>query len=126
MVSRVVSFMSSQDFFDSYISPFSALLQTSLSKEPSETLNASTTFDFPVSVCNSNLFRVAGSLECLCCWRCPTSFYEGFWVFGLRSLDFFPRWVVKSPGEISFSFRGLWRFFFFFFFFFFFALWTSS
>ena len=89
MVSRVVSFTSSQEFFDSYISPSFALLQTSLSKEPLETLDASTTFDFSVSVCNLNLFRVVGSLECLCCWRRPISFYEGFWVFGLRSLGFF-------------------------------------
>ena len=52
------------NFFYSCISPFSMLLQTSLSKDPSET---STIFYFPVSVCNSNIFRVAGSLKCLCC-----------------------------------------------------------
>ena len=88
MVSRVVSFMSSQEFFDSCISPSSTLLQTSFSKEPLKTFDASTTFDFPVSVCNSNLFRIVGLLECLCCWRRPTSFCKGFLVFGLRSLGF--------------------------------------
>ena len=64
------------------------LLQTSLSKEPSETLDALMTFDFLVSVCNLNLFHVAGLLKCLCCWRRPTSFCKGFWVFGLRFLGF--------------------------------------
>ena len=42
--------------FNSCILPSPALLQTSLSKEPSKTLNASPTFDFPVSVYNLNLF----------------------------------------------------------------------
>ena len=90
VVSRVVSFTSSQEFFDFYISPSFALLQTSLSKEPSETLDTLMTFDFLVSVFNSNLFLVVGSLKCLCCWRLPTGFWEGFWVFGLLSLGFVP------------------------------------
>ena len=85
VVSRVFSFTSTQEFFYSCISPSSALLQTFLSKEPSETLDASMTFNFSVSVCNSIIFR---SLECLCCRRRPTSFYEDFWVFYLRSLGF--------------------------------------
>ena len=53
-------------------------MQIFLSNEPSETLDASTTFDFLVSVFNSKIFRVAGLLECLCCWRRPTGFYDGF------------------------------------------------
>ena len=84
----MVSFTSSQEFFDSYISPSSAPLRTSLSKEASEILDASMTFDFPMSFCNSNIFCVAGLLECLCYWRRPTSFSEGFLVFGLPSLGF--------------------------------------
>ena len=36
-------------------------------------------FYFLVSICNSNLFCVAGLLECLCGWVCSTSFREGFW-----------------------------------------------
>ena len=67
-----------KNFLIHVFSPSSALLQTSLSKEPSETLDASTTFDFLVSVFNSNLFRITGSLECLCCWRRPTCFYKVF------------------------------------------------
>ena len=63
MVSRVVSFTSSREFFDSCIPPSFALLQTPLSKEPLEILDASTTFDFLVSVCNSNLFCVIGCLS---------------------------------------------------------------
>ena len=43
MVSRVVSLTSS------------ALIQISLLKEPSETLDDSMTFDFPMSVCSSKL-----------------------------------------------------------------------
>ena len=99
--------------FDSYISSSSALLQTSLPKEPLETLNASTTFDFMVSVYNSNLFRVPSLLECFHSWRCSISFREGFW-FTLFS--FYPWWVIKiSRGD-----------FFFLSSFFIFALWTSS
>ena len=66
------------------------LLQTSLSKKPSKTLDGSMTYDFLMSVCNSNLFRFVGLLECLGCWRCLTSLCEGFWVFGLRYLGFVP------------------------------------
>ena len=99
--------------FDYCISSSSALLQTSLPKEPSETLNASTTFDFLVSVFNSNLFRIASLLECFHVWRCSISFRKGFW-FTLFS--FYPRWVTKiSRGDFFFHSS-----------FFIFALWTSS
>ena len=96
----------------------SALLQTSLPKEPLETLDASTTFDFSISVCNSNLFRVVGFLECLRDLRCSISFRKGFWFTSFR---FYPWWVMKSPGEISFSFRW-----FFLSSFLIFSLWTSG
>ena len=55
------------------------LLQIYLPKESSETLDASTTVDFSVSVYNSNLSYIAGLLECLRGWRCSISFCEGFW-----------------------------------------------
>ena len=87
--------------FDLCTSSFFALLQTSLPKEPLETIDASMAFDFSVSVCISNLFRVAGLLECLRGWRYSISLCEGFWFTSFR---FYPWWVVKSPGEISFSF----------------------
>ena len=64
------------------------LLQNSLLKEPSETLDSSTTFDFSVSVCNSNLFHVAGLLECPVVEGVLHVSCYGFWVFGLRSLGF--------------------------------------
>ena len=83
------------------------LLQTFLLKEPSKTFDASTTFDFPVSVCNSNLFHVAGLLECLRGWRCSISFRGSFWFTFFR---FHPWWVIKSPRKISFSFRGFFPF----------------
>ena len=86
----MVSFTSPQEFFDFCISPSPTLLRTSLSKEASEIHDASWTFDFPVSVWDLNLFRAVGLLECLCYWRHPTSFCEGFWVFGLRFLGFVP------------------------------------
>ena len=66
-------------FFYSCTSSFSALLQTSLLKEPSKTLDTSTTFYFPVSVCNSNLFRVSSLLDYLNGWRCSITFRKGFW-----------------------------------------------
>ena len=58
-------------------------------------------FDFPVSVYNSNLFRIASLLECLRGWRCSISFQEGFWFTFFR---FYSWWIVKSPWEISFLF----------------------
>ena len=94
-------------FFDSYIPSSSTLLQNSLSKEPSETLDASTTFNFPVSVCNSNLFPITCLLECLCCWRHPTGFLRRFLGFCFAFLKFCPWWVVIFSGEISFSFHGV-------------------
>ena len=75
-------------------------------------------FDFLVSVCNSNLFRVASLLECLRGCRCSISFHEGF---SFTFFRLYPWWIVKSLGEISFSFRGFFPFFLFIF-----ALWTSS
>ena len=91
-------------FFNSCNLSSSALLQLPLSKEPSETLDTSKTFDFPVSFCNSNLFRIAGLLGCLRGWRCPTSFREGFWFTFFR---FYPWWVVKSLGDFFFLSRVL-------------------
>ena len=93
-------------FFDSCISSSSKLIQISISKEPSETLDASTTFDFPVSVCNSNLFCVTGLLECLCCWRRPTCFCNGFWVLSLRSLGFVPGGSKNFQGRFLSRFEG--------------------
>ena len=98
--------------FDSCTSSSSALLQISLPKEQLKTLEASTTFDFSVSVCKSNLFRVVGLLECLHGWRCYISFREGLWFTFFR---FYPCWAVKSLGEISFFFREFFPFFLFYF-----------
>ena len=79
------------------------LLRTFLSKEPSKTLDSSTTSDFPVSVRISNLLFIVGLFECFCGWGRPIRFYEGFWFA-------FPRfchwWDVKPLGGISFIFRG--------------------
>ena len=79
------------------------LLQTFLSKQPSDTLDSSMTFDFSVSVGISNFLFIIGLFECFCGWGRPIRFCEGF-----RFV--FPRfchwWDVKLQGGISFIFRG--------------------
>ena len=55
-------------FSDSYDFAFSVLSQTFLSKEPLETLDSSTTVNFLVSVCISNLLFIVGLFECFCGW----------------------------------------------------------
>ena len=90
-------------FFYACTSSSFAFLQISLPKESSETLDASTT-DFPMSVCNSNLFHVAGLLGCHCGWRCLTNFCEGFRFTFFR---FYPWWVVKPPRDFFFLSRVL-------------------
>ena len=120
MVSTVVSFTFSQKVlcflsFDSCTLSSFALLQVFLPNEPLEIFYASTTFDFSMSVCNSNLFRVTSFLERFCDWRCSISFWEGFWFTFFR---FYPWYVVKSPGRFFFfSFLGFFPFFFIFLFF---------
>ena len=63
-VSIVVSFTFSQLFFYSCNFAFSVLLQTFLSKEPSETLDFSTIFDFSVNVRVLNLLFLVGWFGC--------------------------------------------------------------
>ena len=89
------------------------LLQTSFPKEPSETIDASTTFDFLVSVYNSNLFYVLGLLGCLRGWRCSISFHIGFLFTFFR---FYPWWVVNLQGKFLFPFEGSFLSFIFYFF----------
>ena len=61
-VSIVVSFT----FSDSCNFIFSMLLRSFLSKEPSEILDSSTTFDFLVSVRISDFLFIVGLFECFC------------------------------------------------------------
>ena len=54
------------------------LPRTFFSKEPSETLDSSTTFDFPMSVRISNLLFIVGLFDCFCGWGIPIRFREGY------------------------------------------------
>ena len=100
-VSIAISFTFSQSFFYSFDFSFSVLLRTFLSKEPLETPDSSTTFDFPVRVRVSNLLFIVGWFGCFL--GRPIRFSEGFWSAFLR---FYHWWDVKPPRGISLIFRG--------------------
>ena len=72
-------------FFYSCDFAFSVLPWTFLSKEPLETLDSSTTVNFPVSVRISNLFL---SLVCLSVFLVRGVLLGSTKVFGSRFLDF--------------------------------------
>ena len=94
--------MFSQSFFlKSYDFAFFVLLRTFLSKEPSEILDPSTTFGFPMSVRVSNLLLIVGWFRCF--WGHLIRFREGFWFAFLRFCQW---WDVKPLGGIYFIFRG--------------------
>ena len=82
-VSIEVSFTFSQSFYNSCNFAFYLLLRTFLSKEPSKTLDYSTTFGFPVSVRVSNLFFIIGWFGCF--WGV---LFGSAKVFGSRFLVF--------------------------------------
>ena len=101
-------------------------------KEPSETLDSSITFDFPMSVRISNLYFIFSLFTRFCGWGRPIRFYEGFrfafsrfchlWDVKTSKGDFFYLSRVLFPSSLNGSQADPLLFFFFFFFFsFFFA-----
>ena len=63
-VSIAISFTFSQSCSDFCNFSFFVLLRTFLPKEPSKTLDSSTTFIFLVNVCVSNLLFIVGWFRC--------------------------------------------------------------
>ena len=101
-------------FFQSFLTPaifFFMLLRTFLSKEPSETLNSSKTFDFLVSVRISSLRFIIGLFECFCGWGRPIRFCKGFpfsfprfchwWDVKTSKGDFFYLLRVSFPSSLN-------------------------